>query len=157
MLRKKDRKGQFEACFEGWRTYVQAPPAVVFKTFEDRCLFRFSLEWKQWADKHMVRADEGIGQHNPLGADHRTAVMGWREPGSLVRTQLILHCLDGKHFFELDFDVGNPSWGLGPLAIHAGEWLRYRLPRLFGKRKKVLDSYWLARRLRNRGIHVEVV
>ena len=157
MKKRKDFKGQLEACVEGWRISVQAPSMVVFKTFEDRCLFRFTLEWRQWADRHMIWADEGIARHNPLHADFRTAFVGWREKGPFVRAQVILHRLDGKHFFEIDFDVGNPSWGLGPLAVHAGEWIWYRIPRLFGKRKRVLSSYWLARRLRNRGMTVEAV
>lgn len=144
MITRKQPQLQFRANFEGWCKAVAAPPAEVFRLFEDRLLFDYTVDWKVWLDAHCSVWNAGIDDHNPTGADFPTAVCGWREDSPWCAAQFILHDDGEMAFMGVDFDYGNPSQGLAPAFLHGCEWAWNKATR--NKTGPYAVRRWLGRR-----------
>ncbi len=58
--------------------------------------------------------------YNSVGGHGRTALQGWREAVAMYSMQIVEHI---RVRIEVDFDIFNPSRGLGPLIGHGLECL----------------------------------
>jgi len=162
MLRRKNKPLQLWRCVQGYCAFYDAPPPKLFDhpqaMQDDRCLVECTTELYDWLYAHMDRWNVGIGNHKPLGGDRETARQGWRDKYVTTSLQMILHELDDEFFLEVDFDRYSPAQGLAPAVAHFfAEHLWHRLPRFIRRPKRKTNPYRVAKKLRKRGIDVEVV
>lgn len=138
----------------------------------DRCLVWADSELMFWiasqAQRHegcLIRASRGAKAHQPLRPVVTQVVAAWRGVRAFAAIQIIWHRYpqvvavgspEAGDFLEIDFDLGNPSQGAAPAALHAGEWSLHRITGLLGHRVRT-NPYRIARWMRRDRIAVERV
>ncbi len=114
---KEKREDLCKRNVQAWMKWKQCPPVEVTEAFADHCLLAYSPAFATWCEDHLETREIGITLHQPKSI--RSAVRGWQEPRGMCSAQIVLHAtiVDGL-FFEIDFDLFNPKWGLGVALFH---------------------------------------
>ena len=149
---------QFEQNFMAWADTVGAPPWAPapdeLRPFRpDRMILRLTLEeWSgQWLPFLQSERFEpwnlALGEH-PLPVD-AIAIVGWRERVPFASLQVVAHITRDAVYLEVDFDIGNPGFGLVPLLIHGAEVLSHIVSKATG-RPHVTNPFRMRRLLMRR-------
>ena len=153
---------QFEQNFMAWTNSVGAPtwrPAQPsLKPFRpDRIiLFASTKEWtEQWLPFFQSERFEpwnlALSEHPlPVGA---TVVIGWRERVPFASLQVVAHITKTGVYIEVDFDIGNPGFGLVPLLVHGAEVFSHIVSKATG-RPHVTNPYRMRRLLMKRKLPI---
>ena len=151
---------QFQANFQAWADAVGAPPWGLaphkFHPLQpDRMILQFDPD--QWRERWLpfLRGNRfetwtaAIKDHEQI--EDTFIATGWREAVPFASLQAIAHIGGWKRFLEVDFDIGNPGFGLVPLVVHGAEVLSHIVSKATG-RPHVTNPYRMRRLLMRRGI-----
>jgi len=172
--------------FQFWCEKRQFPPARVCALHEDRLLFVFTDAHGIWLDERFWPWNIKIRDHRPFGAStanrgwrepnvtvavqviehHVEPELLTADAGGWARKELDRGAigdpveLDGRlvyRFGEWDVDFYNPASGLLGILGHVLEFLVQRVPAAFGRERKIVSPFVVAKVWRRRGWDVPMV
>ena len=143
---------QVGANFARWVSIMKPPEYTIHGVFNDRLLIRpvNTQEWLDWLEyPNFSPWNKQIDKHQPFGKI--TAIQGWHENKPFISAQLIQHYYYYLEYFEIDWDIGNPDYGLFPLVVHSLEVLWNKVS------KRTTNQEWVAASLEKRFTRMEAV
>ena len=137
---------KFNEVFANYRIENACPETVIISMAPDRQVIRSSPEWIKWFGENCRPWDMGIKKHRPPGIVDPVALSGCRDKENWAAAQFIEFSSDHQgRVIEVDFDLANPGAGMFPGLAHGIEYLRYRVPKVWGGDKAVTNPFIVER------------
>jgi len=138
--------------FARWASIMKPPKYTIYGFSKDRLIIRpvYLEEWLNWlCYPNFSSWNKQIKKHRPFNG--LTAAQGWRENKPFISAQIIYHYHYYLDYFEIDWDIGNPNYGLLPLVVHCLEVLWNKVS------KRTTNQEWVAASLEKRFSKMEAV